>query len=155
MCPQEKFHEENAGVFRVSRTLAIVDASYRKHAREVVERLGLNYSELPVTQALLSLESRGVPKASQTEIANMTMRDKALVTRSVRSLAEKGLVETHVDATNGSRNDVHLTDEGREIAKKANDAIFEWEERFLDSFEDQRGQAEAVFKKLNDFIGRL
>lgn len=145
-------HTTSRAPFRASRILMLTYASYQKFIRDTVKRLDLGNSELPVMQVLLSLEKAGIPETSQTTIANQCKRDKALITRAVRTLSERGLVVVEADQRNASQNTVRLTDAGREVAVEINSNIERWEESFLASFGDRRTQAEQVFALMDQML---
>ena len=60
------------------------------------------------------------PSMTQQEIANMLLRDKSSVQRTISSFEQKGLVTISHSETDKRTNIVSLTEEGIKIAENAN-----------------------------------
>lgn len=107
----EKFYIElqDTFTFQVHRIMK----AFLRHASAVMQNCdeGLQVDHYPV---LMTLDA--IKNLSQQEIADILMRDKSSVQRTLTLLQKKGLVEVTQDAQDKRKNIVNLTPKGLEKA---------------------------------------
>lgn len=95
-------------------------------AGEALEPLGINAHEAAVLRDI-----GGQAPQSQNEIARRMGVDRTTMVSLIDSLEEKGLVRRRQDPADRRRNVVELTDAGRSVAGKADEARAAAEREFL------------------------
>jgi DNA-binding MarR family transcriptional regulator len=98
--------EDNVGV----RVVRIAEVFQRLAKQRVEARWGLRSTDLRILNILDGAESIAI-----SEIARRTHVDKAWVSRSLRQLIDKGLVERHADAADSRVVLAVLTRKGRDL----------------------------------------
>lgn len=137
--------------FRLSRYFVLISESYRRYVRKYLEGTGLGLSEYPILQVLFNCRESEREGLSQAFIADAMERDPALITRGVKKLAEKGLVEVHQDKHNASKHVVCLTEEGLEAARNVNEVIASWESAAWKCLDEKDSKEfESALKRIKD-----
>lgn len=85
----------------------------RAMTRRYIEPAGLTHPEWRVLARLAAQES-----IEMSQLARISLMDKAAISRSVESLLSKGLAERHTHPANARRRIVALTAAGRRIVRK-------------------------------------
>lgn len=145
---EQQFFEELKDTFFFQ--LHRVQKAFFKQSNRLVDGLGMNLQmeQFPILMTVYALKS-----VSQREIADMTMRDKSSVQRSVTALQRKGLLTVEQDAADKRKNIVTLTAEGSALAKKIKQLIRKAEENiFVDFSEEERSKA---FGSIRDLANKL
>ena len=106
--------------------------TYNDYVTECVSDYALSPNEVAVLDGLQTV-------STASAIARDADVSKALVSRSVKSLKDKGLIETSISAFDKREQDLRLTDSGREVAKRIDEA----NERFY-SIATQNTQERAL-----------
>lgn len=99
-------------IFAYFRTLM---RNYNDYVTECVSDYALSPNEVAVLDGLQTV-------STASAIARDADVSKALVSRSVKSLKDKGLIETSISAVDKREQDLRLTESGKEVAKRIEDA---------------------------------
>ena len=91
-----------------------------------------------------------VGEATAQEIADATHRPKNSLSRAVRELEAKGLVERDTDPNDARRQPIRLTAAGRQLYERLLPMAEEAEQRMLDPIED--GEREALLRALGRMV---
>ena len=105
----------------IGRWFSILHRRSQLFVVEACERLHLTYSEYVMLIRLYDSEG-----AKQDDLANMLYLDKAVVTRTMNLLEDKGLVERRRDEHDRRVRRVYLTDFGREQHTYMRNIIQRW-----------------------------
>ena len=99
-------------IFASFRTLT---RAYNDFVTGCVSEYALSPNEVAVLDGLQTV-------STASAIARDADVSKALVSRSVKSLKDKGLIETSISAVDKREQDLRLTERGREIAERIEEA---------------------------------
>lgn len=134
---------------RLSRLLMLSERKYQRFLAPVLRENNVGASDYPVLLGLYHAQNAGIEALSQTEIAELNIQDKGLVTRAVKKLVKEGRVTTTLDPTNKSRHLVSLTEKGYKTAQNIDASIRKWENEIWDTFnEEDRSIARELFHGL-------
>lgn len=137
--------------FRLSRYFILISESYRRYVRKQLEGTGLGLSEYPILQVLFNCTEGDGDGLSQAFIADAMERDPALITRGVKKLSEKKLVEVSRDENNASKHVVRLTPAGLSAAQNVNEVIASWENAAWSCLDGQDSKDfESALKKIKN-----
>ena len=89
--------------------------AYNDYVTGCVSEYALSPNEVAVLDGLQTV-------STASAIARDADVSKALVSRSVKSLKDKGLIETSISAVDKREQDLRLTEKGREIALRIEEA---------------------------------
>lgn len=151
----EKFYFElqDTFVFQMHRIMK----AFMRHASVLVQNSGedLQMDHFPV---LMTLDA--VKNLSQQEIADILMRDKSSVQRTISLLQRKGLVEISQDVHDKRKNIVNLTEKGLEKSLKSRQILQQIDHSaFADFTIKERGEAmqsiHAIAEKLEKTAAQL
>jgi DNA-binding MarR family transcriptional regulator len=107
--------------------------------------------QFPVLMTVSALKS-----VSQREIADITMRDKSSIQRSVTTLLRKGLIDVVQDGDDKRKHVVTLTSAGNALAKKVRSILRQSEDVvFSHMTGDEKDNAIQSAKTLADQLDRL
>lgn len=127
----------------------LISILYRKnqiYLNAVLKPYNITSSEQPVLMFLY--DNKGV---TQEEIAHYLQVDKALMTRTIQSLVEKGYVVKEKDQQDKRCNRVSLTEAGIAVREEIKSSLMDWNERLLDGFdEEKRALVFSLFEELID-----
>lgn len=112
--------------------LSPVARAWRQHADRILGSLGISNS---AGWALVHLERLG-QGARQGELARAIGITEASLVRTVQQLEREGLVERIADEDDRRANRLHLTGEGRGLARKAEKRLIELRLDLLDGVSD-------------------
>lgn len=115
------------------RIVRISEALTRIAARRIEARWGLRNTDLRLLNILDGEESIGV-----NEISRRAHVDKAWVSRSLRDLGKRGLVERRADARDSRLNLVSLTKKGRALLEEVRPHALRSEFRLLEGIDARR-----------------
>jgi DNA-binding MarR family transcriptional regulator len=107
--------------------------------------------QLPMEQLpiLVILQNKGT--LSQRELSDITLRDKSSILRSVSALQKKGLLIIEQDSTDKRKNNIDLSDTGKELATQIKQLMREAEDDALSVFpEAERALALQTVKSYAD-----
>jgi len=124
--------EDNVGV----RIVRLAEVYARLAKMGVEEPWGLRNTDLRILNTLDGADSVPISEASRR-----THVDKAWISRSVRDLVDKGLVERNVDPDDNRLSLAKLTDKGRALLDEIRPAVMLHEDRAL------KGIDAAAFKR--------
>lgn len=102
--PGEVFALDEAWIYKVT---VLADRIARRVGAVVNETSGLNLSQWRVMAAVADRPGR-----TSSEVVEITPMDKAIVSRAVASLVERGLAERRASPIDGRRAHLFLTEEG-------------------------------------------
>jgi len=125
--------EDNVGV----RVVRLAEVFSRLARIGVEEPWGLRATELRILNIL-----DGAASIPISEIARRTHVDKAWISRSVRDLEAKGLVERRHDASDARKSQAVLTDKGRELLETIRPLVLAGEQRVLQGIGEARLKAD-------------
>ncbi len=124
-----------------------------RHTNRLMHESGidLQVEQFPVLMTVSALKS-----VSQREIAELTMRDKSSIQRSVTTLQRKGLIDVVQDGDDKRKHVVTLTSAGNAIAKKVRNALRDSEDSvFSHMNKAERETAIQSAKSLADQLDRM
>lgn len=123
--------------------LSIIHRQYRIFLNNSLEKEGVNAAQVPVLIYLLKHES-----ACQDEMATQYKIDKGSIARSVRKLEELELIYKEIDPDNRRKYILHLTDSGKELAKKIWEIDEKWENIFYSKINLTKEEIEQVVSQM-------
>jgi len=110
------------------------------------EKVPLHLEQFPILLTAHAMEG-----LSQTDIADITHRDKSSIQRTLATLERKGLVKIVQDANDKRRNLIYVTDGGKFLAEKIKQLMKRAEEEtFAVLSEDERNAAIISMKEIAD-----
>ncbi len=113
--------------------------------------IDLQLEQFPVLMTVHAMKS-----LSQREIADITMRDKSSVQRSVTVLQRKGLLVVEQDAVDKRKHIVTLSPEGSALAQKTKLLMRRADEEAFAFFtSEERGQAIQSMRDIADKLEKL
>ena len=122
---------DSQGHYSLSRFATYLSQNYRHYLSSLLPDIGLSLSNYYIVLYLWHHQKSLPNGASQTQLSDNTLNDKAAVARGVKKLLELGYVDVASDPTNSSRNIVSLTNLGKSIGKQLNSWVLDWEEEAL------------------------
>lgn len=114
---------------------------------EACEKLHLTYSEYVMLLRIFDHEG-----ARQDELAAMLYLDKAVVTRTMNMLEQKGLVYREQDTRDKRAKHVYLTDFGKEQHAYLRNVIKRWVDYLVEDMEPQ--DVEVIVKGIDHLVER-
>ena len=109
----ERFYEqlEDTFFFQVHRMMR----AFMKHGNQLLQtaKVPVHQEQFPVLFAVDAIDG-----ISQKELADIIMRDKSSVQRSIAALERRGLLLVLPDEADKRKNRIHLTDAGKQIASQ-------------------------------------
>ena len=123
----------------VARTCRLADAMLRASSRHIKELWKISNTDLRLLSTLENEES-----LPMVEIVRRALVDQAWVSRSLRTLEAKKLVERRADPEDSRATRVSLTRKGRQILEESR-PYAEWSEKYL-----LKGVDEKRLKELMD-----
>lgn len=139
----ERNFENNAYFFSAFKKL---EQSYTKHLLNALGRFTLSPNEIEVLCCLIHTNSA-------REIVAMTDVSKGLVSRSVKSLKEKGYITAQVSNADKREQTLVLTSKGEEIRLAIEETRAQFFEKAFNHFETTERQVfEALLKLMTNNI---
>jgi len=109
-----------------------------------ISHLSINPHQIPLIQYLYENE-----KASQDEVADFLFLSKGTVAKILRRLEDDGIIEREVNQENRRKNDVVLSEKGKEIAIKIEKIDEKWESQiYKDLTKEEIEKGEEIIKKM-------
>lgn len=118
--------EDNVGV----RVIRLADVFMRLSKLVVEEPTGLRHTDLRILNLL-----DGADGVSIVEISRRTHVDKAWISRSVRHLIRRGLVQRRIDPEDSRLTLASLTSTGRDLLDSIRPAVARGEQHVLDGID--------------------
>ena len=113
----------------------------------LAERHGISMS---VGYALLSIERDGTPS---TKLGPRMGMESTSLSRTLKSMEERGLIERQSDDTDGRKVRIHLTSDGVAARKQIRDLVVQLNARLQDLLGDEAaGQLLEGLAKLNELL---
>lgn len=136
----------------VTIRIARLNARLTAQARRVLsETAGISLSQWRV---FATIDFEG--PISSVEIARKVGFDKALISRTVRSMLSEGLLSTTPDPQDHRRHVLDLTAKGRAVAERARAAMRSRQEALLGSMaDDQREVLFQCFDQLEEILDQM
>ena len=125
--------EDNVGFLLWRLTL-----EWRSRAGVVLQPFGLTHTEYVLMALLFWQKSRDGSHPTQRTLAELGGLDPMLVSKTMRPLANAGLVESVADSSDARTSRVALTDEGCSRFQRAAAAIGEAHQEFLAPLGERR-----------------
>jgi len=88
------------------------------------------------------------PNFNQDDLAKLFQKDKCGVSRTLKKLEEKKLVNRQIDPENRRRYKITLTPEGKKIADYLKKKDDEWEDMIYNNLDISREEVERIIKNL-------
>lgn len=123
--------------------LSIIYRQYRIFLNNSLEKEGINAAQVPILTYILKHES-----TCQDEMAAHYKIDKGSIARSVRKLEDMELVYKEINPDNRRKYSLHLTDSGKESAKKIWKISEKWENIFYSKINISKEEIEQVVKQM-------
>lgn len=141
--------DEERGALRLSRFSNFMSQHYRHFLAKRLPAFELGLSDYSIMLYLWHHLNALPSGASQTQLSENTLKDKASIARSVKRLHELGYITIATDPSNSSRNIIALTDAGAAVSEKIDGWVYEWEEQALSALSsDQREAFLRTFQQL-------
>lgn len=102
---------------------SFIDRTYKVVRQDLINRFSDAGIDLTPEQWVILSKLNSSRNLYQTDLANLSFRDKPTVSRIVDLLAKKGLVERKKDRADGRKYSVILTVKGTEMVEKAYPAV--------------------------------
>lgn len=125
-----------------------VTTLWQRAVKDALEPFGLSHSGFVILASLLWFKEQG-SETTQTTIIDHTKLDKMTVSKSVRTLQQKGLVARMEHATDTRAKRILLTEAGESLSKEALKAVEGVDGEFFSAL------SEAEKEALNGFFVRL
>lgn len=129
----------------------LISILYRKnqiYVNAALKPYNITSTEQPVLMFLYNN-----PGVTQEEITHYLQVDKALMTRTVQSLVEKGYVQKKKDPADKRCNRVSLTKEGISLREGIRSRLLDWNEILMEGFDEEKRQ--SVFKMLEELVEKV
>lgn len=131
--------------FRLSRLQARANA---QAARILKKHSGISLSEWRI---FVTIETNG--KITPTEIVRLTSFDKSLISRTIKGLQEKGLIQADVSEGDGRSFEIDFTPEGLALFEQSKPVMRKRQQMFRDALtENELDVLFRVFDKLDDAL---
>jgi len=135
--------------FQVMRMRKVIFRRTTQHMTEA--GIILPIEQLPI---LVILQNKGT--LSQRELSDITLRDKSSILRSVNALHKKGLIRIEQDSTDKRKNNIDLSNEGKELATQIKKLMRKAEDDVLSVFpEAERVLAFQTVKSYADKMDEI
>ena len=144
--PKPSTFEDNVGV----RIVRLADVLTRLAKIGVEEPWGLRSTDLRILNVLDGSESVAI-----SEIARRTHVDKAWISRSVRELEMKKLVERRLDVEDSRLSLAALTDAGKALLEQMRPLARASEQRVLDGIDEKKfkQQLDKLLENAEEILG--
>jgi DNA-binding MarR family transcriptional regulator len=128
----------------MGRYINCIHMMSRSYLNRELEPLGIGSGQYYFLLVLYKIDG-----ASQDEITEKVLVDKATTTRAIAKLENLGLVERRKDARDHRRYHVHITEKGWKLKPKIREVLDRWTESVLNGFEPEERE------NLLDYLQRL
>ena len=109
-----------------------------------------NKFALSVTEWRIMAVLGELPGSSADEVSLRTQVEKSLISRALQKLLKRELVARQVDETDRRRQNLTLTDAGKDIYNEIVPVSYEYESELVECFSDEeREQLDVLLNKLN------
>ena len=127
--------------------------AFFRHGNHLMKEAGIS---LQLEQFPVLLSVHAMKSLSQQEIADVILRDKSSVQRSLTALQRKGLLTVAQDATDKRKHIVTVTPEGTALAKKMKLLMRRADEEAFAAFSgDERAKAIQAMRDIADKLEKL
>lgn len=116
-----QYNKETSVGYALTTTLNLLRKNFNREIK--------NYDLSSEQYGVLKLVSES-EKLTPTQISELLNRDKATITRIIKSLDHKGLIQK--ESINNRSFYIKLTKNGREMLKKADDIAFKYHKMIMD-----------------------
>ena len=131
----------------VGRWFSILHRRSQLFIVEACQELDLTFSEYSMLVRIFDHEG-----AKQDELASMLYLDKAVVTRTVNLLQEKGFIYRKPDERDRRVRHIYLTDHGREQHQFLRNIIQGWVDYLVADMKDE--EVKALFRGFGELVER-
>ena len=131
----------------VGRWFSILHRRSQLFVVEACQELNLTFSEYIMLIRIFDNEG-----AKQDELASMLYLDKAVVTRTVNLLQEKGLIYREQDENDRRVRHIYLTDYGREQHNFLRNIIQGWVDYLVADMNEE--EVQTLFKGFGELVSR-
>lgn len=131
----------------VSRYVAILYRRSQLFVVEACQKMNLTFSEYILLLRVFDNEG-----AKQDELASMLYLDKAVVTRTVNMLQEKGLIYRQQDELDRRVKHIFLTEQGKAKHKYLQSVLNTWVEHLVEGM--SKDEADTLFSNLHRLVDR-
>lgn len=133
---------------------SFIDRTYKVVRHDLISRFKEKKVDITPEQWVI-LSKIGEKDMYQTDLANMSFRDKPTVSRIVDLLVNKKLVERIRDKTDGRKYHVRITPKGNNVIRKATPAVEEsrklgWTNLSEEEYETLISLLDKVFTNYNE-----
>lgn len=129
----------------VGRLISILYRKNQIYLNAAMKPLNITTAEQPILMYLYRNDS-----VTQEEISAYLQVDKALTTRTVQSLLEKGLVTKQKDPKDKRCNKISLTPKGLDMRETMIEKFTGWNKIMLDGMDDSK--RELLFELLEEMV---
>lgn len=131
----------------VGRWFSILHRRSQLFVVEACQKLHLTFSEYIMLNRLFDQEG-----AKQDELAAMLYFDKAVVTRTINLLQEKGFIYREVDTEDRRVKHIYLTEYGKKQKKFLNRIIQKWVEYLICDMNPK--EIQAIFQGVGQLVDK-
>ncbi|MDR1819213.1 MAG: MarR family winged helix-turn-helix transcriptional regulator [Methanobrevibacter sp.] len=124
--------------------ISSIHINYHFYLMGELSQISINPHQIPLIQYLNENE-----KASQDEVADFLFLSKGTVAKILRKLEDEGIIEREVNQENRRKNDVVLSEKGKELATKIEKIDEKWQnEIYKDLSKEEVEKVEEAIKKM-------
>lgn len=146
-------------MYRADELSALFHGLHHAHHRQVRKaqmRLGLENLGSPMLLMVLMDWESAHKEGSQRELAKRLRLSPATVATSLKTLERDGYVERQVDERDARRNQIHLTDKGRETVALCAQVFRSVDEQLVQGFsQEEKEQLVGFMRRMVDNLGGL
>lgn len=113
-----------------------VSTLWRRNIKNVLDRFDITHTQYVILSVISYLSERG-ERVTQTEISNLSMIDVMTISRAVRLLEKKRLIERYEDSVDSRAKRLQLTESAKKILSEAIIAVEEVDEEFFLCLEER------------------
>ena len=101
--------------------------SHTSYLRKTLKNTGITIGQFPVV-----VETHKHETISQKELADILFLSEGTISKTIKQLEDKGIIEHEVNPENRRQNKISLTKKGSEIAEKVKYTEINWEKKVIE-----------------------
>jgi len=135
--------------YSIGRWIAVLHHGAMRYFGDRMEAYDLPGTAVPLLRRLMR-----DPPPSQDELCRFAARDKASISRLLDTLEERGFVVREADPDDSRLKRVHVTDDGRALARVVGDCLARWNEMLTRGLTpEERSQGLALLQRMAENCG--
>lgn len=101
--------------------------SHTSYLRKTLKNTGISLGQFPVV-----VETHKHKTISQKELADILFLSEGTISKTIKQLEDKGIIEHEVNPENRRQNKISLTRKGSEIAERLKYTEINWEKKVIE-----------------------